>query len=104
MAQPLVKRLELLEEHVYPQMEEPIRYSPVLEGSLEDLIQSVKVQGLEGLVAKRRNSCYEPGMRSGQWQKMRVNQGQEFVIAGYTPSSWTFDAIIFGYFDAGRVI
>jgi len=104
MAQPLVKRLELLEEHVYPQMEEPIRYSPVLEGSLEDLIQSVKVQGLEGLVAKRRNSCYEPGMRSGQWQKMRVNQGQEFVIGGYTVGGATFDAIVFGYYDGDDLV
>jgi len=35
---------------------------------------------------------------------MRVNQGQEFVIAGYTPSSGTFDAIIFGYYDADGLI
>ena len=45
-----------------------------------------KEQGFEGLVAKRRDSKYEPGLRSGAWQKMRVNQGQEFVIAGYTPA------------------
>jgi hypothetical protein len=44
------------------------------------------------------------GQRSGAWQKMRVNQGQEFVIAGYTPSSPNFDAIVFGYYDAGRLI
>jgi bifunctional non-homologous end joining protein LigD len=43
----------------------------------EDLVESVKAQGLEGLVAKRRDSKYEPGERSGAWQKMRVNQGQE---------------------------
>jgi bifunctional non-homologous end joining protein LigD len=42
----------------------------------------VKAQGLEGLVAKRRDSRYEAGLRSGAWQKMRVNQGQEFVIGG----------------------
>ena len=46
--------------------------------------QSVKAQGFEGLVAKRRDSRYEPGLRSGAWQKMRVNRGQEFVIGGYT--------------------
>ena len=46
--------------------------------------QSVKAQGLEGLVAKRRDSRYEPGLRSGAWLKMRVNRGQEFVIGGYT--------------------
>jgi ATP-dependent DNA ligase len=98
-AESLTQRRKLLEKQVFPKMAEPIRYSPVLEASLKDLIQSVKAQGLEGLVAKRRDSRYEPGQRSGAWQKMRVNQGQEFVIAGYTPSAHNFDAIIFGYYD-----
>ena len=35
---------------------------------------------------------------------MRISQGQDFVIAGYTPSAKNFDAIIFGYYDAGRLI
>jgi ATP-dependent DNA ligase len=55
-------------------------------------------------VAKRRNSRYEPGLRSGAWQKMRVNLGQEFVIAGYTPGPRSFDAVIIGYYDGDRLI
>jgi DNA ligase D-like protein (predicted ligase) len=104
MGEPLVKRRELLEEHILPNLTEPIRYSPVLEAKLEDLIRSVKAQGLEGLVAKRRNSKYEPGQRSGAWQKMRVNQGQEFVIAGYTPSPKNFDALIIGYYEGSKLM
>jgi bifunctional non-homologous end joining protein LigD len=104
MTEPLVKRRELLEKHVSPKMDEPIRYSPVLEGRLQDLIQSVKAQRLEGLVAKRRDSRYEAGMRSGAWQKMRVNQGQEFVIGGYTFGGATFDALVFGYYDSDKLI
>ncbi len=104
MGEPLVKRRELLEEHVLPHLSEPIRYSPVLERSLKDLIQSVKAQALEGLVAKRRDSKYEPGERSGAWQKMRVNQGQEFVIGGYTVGGPVFDALVFGYYDGDRLI
>ncbi|HEY1754327.1 MAG TPA: non-homologous end-joining DNA ligase [Bryobacteraceae bacterium] len=100
----LLKRRELLEKHVLPKMSEPIRYSPILEASLPDLIQSVKTQGLEGLVAKRRDSRYEPGTRSGAWQKMRVNQGQEFVIGGYTIGGATFDAVVFGYYDDGHLM
>jgi DNA ligase D-like protein (predicted ligase) len=100
----LLKRRELLEKHILPKMSEPIRYSPILEGSLPDLIQSVKTQGLEGLVAKRRDSRYEPGTRSGAWQKMRVNQGQEFVIGGYTIGGATFDAVVFGYYDDGQLM
>jgi len=104
MSEPLVKRRELLQEHVLPKLAEPIRYSPVLEAKLEDLIRSVKAQGLEGLVAKRRNSKYEPGQRSGAWQKMRVNQGQEFVIAGYTPSPKNFDALVIGYYESSKLM
>ena len=76
MSEPLIKRRELIEEHALPKLADPIRYSPVLEGTLKQLVQSVKAQGLEGLVAKRRDSKYEPGLRSGAWQKMRVNAGQ----------------------------
>jgi ATP-dependent DNA ligase len=99
MAEPLKRRRELLHARVLSKLDEPIRESPVLEASLADLIPSVKAQGLEGIVAKRVDSLYEPGQRSGAWQKMRLNQGQEFVIGGYTPAGRNFDAIIFGYYD-----
>jgi DNA ligase D-like protein (predicted ligase) len=104
MAEPLVKRRELIEKHVLPNLADPIRYSPILEATLADLIRSVKEQGLEGLVAKRCDSKYEPGLRSGAWQKMRVNQGQEFVIAGYTPSLKNFDALVIGYYEGAKLI
>ena len=68
------------------------------------MIHSVKAQGLEGLVAKRRDSRYEPGQRSGAWQKMRVNRAQELVIGGYTVASRNFDAIVFGYYDGAKLI
>ena len=104
MGEPLVKRRELIEEHVLPKLADPIRYSPILEGSLKDLMRSVKAQGLEGLVAKRRDSGYEPGLRSGAWMKMRVNAGQELVIGGYTPSPKNFDALVIGYYDGSNLI
>lgn len=104
MSQPLTERRQLIEQSVLPKLADPIRYSPILEGSLTGLVRSVKAQGLEGLVAKRRNSKYEPGLRSGAWQKMRVNQGQELVIGGYTPSSKNFDALVIGYYDGPKLI
>jgi len=94
--EPLSRRRKLLEERVLAKFSPPIRYSPMLEASLTDLIHAVKEQGFEGLVAKRRDSVYESGERSGAWLKMRVNQGQEFVIGGYTVGN-PFDALIFGY-------
>ena len=53
---------------------------------------------------KRRDSAYEPGQRSGAWQKMWINQGQEFVIGGYTPGAKNFDALIFGYYEGDRLV
>ena len=35
---------------------------------------------------------------------MRVNQGQEFVIGGYTPSARTFDALVIGYYENGKLM
>ena len=84
MNEPLTARRALLEKKVLPKLKEPIRYSLEFDTPLPDLIAAVKAQGLEGLVAKRRDSRYEPGLRSGAWQKMRINAGQEFVIGGYT--------------------
>jgi DNA ligase D-like protein (predicted ligase) len=100
----LEARRELLERQVLPALAEPVRYAGVLQARLRDLIQSVKVQKLEGLVAKRRDSMYEPGRRSGAWMKTRVNQGQAFVIGGYTVGTTTFDALIIGYFEGDRLM
>ena len=98
------KRRELLTKKVLPKLPEPVRYSAPLEAELPVLIQSVKAHGFEGLVAKRCNSAYEPGLRSGAWMKMRVNRGQPFVIGGYTRGTRTFDALVFGYYEGDRLL
>ena len=47
--------------------------------------QAARQQGLEGVMAKRAQSRYEPGRRSREWLKVKPGkQRQEFVIAGYT--------------------
>jgi DNA ligase D-like protein (predicted ligase) len=102
--EPLHKRRELLEKKVLPQLPEPVRYWAPLDAELPVLIQSVKAHGFEGLVAKRRNSAYESGRRSGAWMKMRLNRGQEFVIGGYTRGTRTFDALVFGHYEGGKLI
>ncbi len=101
---PLLARRALLEKKILPKLKEPVRYATELEASLPDLIAAVKTHGFEGLVAKRRDSRYEPGLRSGAWRKMRVNAGQEFVISGYTVGTTTFDALVFGYYEGDRLI
>ncbi len=103
-AEPLDVRRDLLEQKVLPLLAEPVRYAGSLDASLSDLIHAVKAQGFEGLVAKRRNSRYEPGLRTGAWKKMRINRGQELVIGGYTIGTRAFDALIIGYYDDDRLM
>lgn len=104
MSEPLTKRRDLLRKHILPKLKDPIRESPELNAALPDIINAVRDQGLEGIVAKNLNSAYEPGRRSGAWRKMRINKGQEFVIGGYTQGTNTFDALIFGYYEDGKLL
>jgi DNA ligase D-like protein (predicted ligase) len=103
-SQPLASRRELLERKILPRLTDPVRYIGPLAAALPVLIESVKAQGFEGLVAKRLDSRYESGLRTGAWQKMRINRGQEFVIGGYTVGTNTFDALVFGYYEGNRLM
>jgi bifunctional non-homologous end joining protein LigD len=64
---------------------------------------SVAQVGLEGVVAKRRDSRYEPGRRSGLWQKFKVQHRQELVIGGYKPAGRSFQSLVVGYYEGRRL-
>jgi len=49
------------------------------------MLETARRNGLEGVVAKRLQSIYEPGRRSPAWLKIKVIFGQEFVIGGWVP-------------------
>ena len=50
-----------------------------------DLLAVSRQQGLEGVVAKRLTSRYEPGKRSPAWRKVKVVLRQEAVVGGWRP-------------------
>jgi bifunctional non-homologous end joining protein LigD len=104
MQEPLSVSHDMLRERVLKGLKEPVRESPQLSASLPELVKAVRAHGFEGIVAKRLDGRYEPGQRSGAWLKMRVNQGQEFVIGGYTPGAGSFDALIFGYYEGSNLL
>jgi bifunctional non-homologous end joining protein LigD len=62
-----------------PRLSEPFRFSETIQASAAELIAVAGEQGLEGVIAKRLDSTYQSGKRSGAWVKMRVNRGQELV-------------------------
>jgi DNA ligase D-like protein (predicted ligase) len=101
---PLDERRELLRAKVMPRMQGEVRFSETLEATAAEIVAAVKKQGLEGVIAKRRDSLYEPGRRSGAWVKMRINKGQELVIGGYVPSGKDFDSLIVGYYERDDLI
>ncbi|MGE5306402.1 MAG: non-homologous end-joining DNA ligase [Alphaproteobacteria bacterium] len=80
-----------------------ITLSEVMGTKATDLIRVVREFGFEGIVAKRRDSFYEPGERSGAWVKYKVNKGQEFVIGGYTGGD-PLDALIVGYYENDKLL
>jgi bifunctional non-homologous end joining protein LigD len=101
---PLDERRELLRVQVMPHMSDEVRLSESLEASAAEVVAAVKQRGLEGVIAKRRTSLYEPGRRSGAWVKMRINKGQELVIGGYVPAGKNFDSLIVGYYEGNNLV
>jgi bifunctional non-homologous end joining protein LigD len=59
--------------------------------------------GLEGVVAKRLDSRYEPGKRSGAWVKVKNARRQEFVVGGWQPGeggrTGTIGSLLIGYYN-----
>lgn len=98
---PLQSRRQLLAEALH-RIADPVRLSEAFETDPADLIQAAKEMALEGIIAKRKDSSYESGKRSGAWLKYRINRGQEFVIGGYTPGH-PFDALIVGYYEGSKL-
>ena len=83
-----------------------IRFSSSLEGDPGTLLKKVKDLGLEGIIAKKKGSPYQPGRRSGDWLKVKLVSDQEFVIGGFSPpqgSRQYFGALLVGYFEKGQL-
>jgi bifunctional non-homologous end joining protein LigD len=101
----LERRKELLQERIKPG--ELVHYSDHVAEKGLDLFQAAKQRGLEGIVAKKRNSCYEE-KRSRDWLKIKITQRQECVIGGYTDPEGSreyFGALVLGLYDRqGRLI
>jgi bifunctional non-homologous end joining protein LigD len=70
-----------------------------LPGSAADVIAAVSKLRLEGVIAKRRDSKYEPGLRSGAWAKLKLDRQQEFIVGGFRPNVRTVDALLVGYYE-----
>jgi bifunctional non-homologous end joining protein LigD len=82
-----------------------LRLSRDLPGSVAAIVQALRAAGIEGVIAKRKDSTYRPGERSGDWVKLKLERQQEFVIGGYRPDgSVGLDALLVGYYDGESLL
>ncbi len=102
LAEPYLDRRELLTELGFdgPNWQAPAHHV----GDGDRLWDAIREQGLEGAVAKRVDSPYRPGARSGEWLKVRYRRGQELVIGGWMPGEGTrggrVGSLLVGHWDA----
>ncbi len=103
---PLSERRRVLKEVV---REGPhVVISQPVAGRGEDYYRAAVAQGLEGIMAKRADSPYEPGVRSGTWLKVKALKTCDCVIAGYTGGrggrSAVFGALLLGLYEGGALV
>ena len=81
---------------------DPLRFTDHRDADGEAYWREACSKGWEGIIAKRADSPYRPG-RTRDWLKFKCENGQEFVIGGYTDprgSRTGFGALLLGYYDS----
>ncbi|HEX8041367.1 MAG TPA: DNA ligase D [Chryseosolibacter sp.] len=84
-----------------------LRFSENFDASGRELIAQAEKMRLEGIIAKKADSLYQPGQRTRDWLKIKTVKQQEVVIGGYTRnenSSKAFSALLVGVFQDGEFI
>ena len=105
MGRPYAQRREALEalELTGPAWRVPAAHP----GQGRALFDATAAQGLEGVMAKRLDSRYEPGRRTGAWIKIKHTRRQELVIGGWIPGEGrrreSIGALLMGHFQDGRL-
>ena len=105
MGEPYVERRERLEALA---LEGPAWRTPGYHsGDGAPLLEASRRQGLEGIVAKRLDSTYEPGRRGGSWLKVKNSSRQELVIGGWVPGEGRrrdrIGALLVGFYEGDEL-
>ncbi|MEO8879168.1 MAG: DNA ligase D [Gemmatimonadaceae bacterium] len=105
--EPWTKRRARLEKRLAKHESAELRLT---ESDLDDgraMLARAKHDGWEGIIAKRVDAPYQPGARSRDWLKLKLEFRQEFVVGGWTEPRNTrqhIGALLLGYYDQGRLI
>ena len=102
---PLEDRKRLLRDIVRDS--DLLKYSEHVLGEGKAFFKAAQQKQLEGIVAKLRDSPYQPGMRSSAWLKIKAVRQQEVVIGGFTEPRGGrrhFGALIVGVYEDGKFV
>lgn len=103
---PLIERKRILKK-VLADGDEILKYCDHVAGNGKKFFRAAVAQGLEGIMAKKANSVYQTGKRTGNWVKIKVNLRQEVVIAGFTQPRNTrqfFGSLLLGLYDGDELL
>jgi len=81
---------------------ESIRYVEHFEANGEDVLESAKKLGLEGIISKKLGSPYRSG-RSDSWTKTKSRAGQEVVLGGWKTTNGKFRSLMAGVYRGGHL-
>jgi bifunctional non-homologous end joining protein LigD len=102
---PLYQRQEILAK-VLPDDDDRVRLSKVFNANGIDFYKAAEKMGLEGIIAKKKESTYSSNYRSKEWLKIKVHKRQEVVIAGYTKNADTtkpFSSLLLGVYEGNQL-
>lgn len=99
---PLIERRSRLVKLVKPCKR--VRFSGNLEGDANTVMEVVRQHGLEGVVAKKKDSIYLSGRRSSSWLKLLLKEEEEFIIGGYRPLGRNFEILLVGRMEEGKFV
>jgi bifunctional non-homologous end joining protein LigD len=100
----VMERRAVLESIIKPKS--GIQLGSFVECEGKALFDLAKTKGMEGIVAKRKNSIYRPGKRSSDWLKIKSRPQQEFVVGGFTEGKGSrkqLGALLLGAYQNGKL-
>jgi bifunctional non-homologous end joining protein LigD len=97
---PLTERRKILKSELPP--DKITRFSETFDSTGKEFFLIAEEMGLEGIMAKKENSVYVPGIRTKDWLKIKTEKRQEAIICGYTRNENTskqFSALLLGLYE-----
>jgi len=105
MELPLSDRQAILKA-ILPKDDDRVRIGKVFKANGTEFYHVAEKLNLEGVIAKKSSSAYTPDLRSKDWLKIKVQQRQEVIIAGYTKNENTtklFSSLLLGVYENGEL-